>query len=1112
MRELSQEAKAALVVLRELGWTGAAADVATLPLGDATQRRIVRAALSRNGWYQLGSEVEEPDENTLENTDILAMYAARLGLPGARVASLLLLPNQDPNASRPQEEVEQAWRVTADLMAARSPAAEADFLQGFWGDFGRSSTFGASRHAALILQRIHDSALDLPDTVEYTKDFWAHVGARLDAVGKVYPWDVVKEPLPEAVLRARFSEHVRLTGQLGVQVTGPFATAVVEAMRRGWVPRQEVLDAALVAMDTAVRPADRKVWTTLLSDDLVMTAPELQAHRDRIIASLSVGDAPVVEALGIPLILAVEDPDLPEALLAVTAAATLKARKAVVAALRKRSVPAGEVGRECVQILEPWGQEHAPVAVALESLRGAWGLLDDPEADPEPQDEESAEFAWPATPPLWSVPRTDFGEPTLAALSEVAASLLRGNHEVTDLATERFLSLANRMARVDPDQVRGLMRSLSWNREMEYRAGLEEVADWAASKSPNPDSDLDPLDFRRTVQVAGHLGLSPVILSEPSWDDLRVDLADLTARLEELQAAGMAAFEADLVLALTRLEPASDAPELRARLAALDLPLMAWDREVRSESRAAAVVLEYVDDPVQEVVLTPAHRREAWVWSGAEVPASLRSVTQRLKGAGSIVKQGTLAVYPSWGDAVGPAMAWLANEDPENVPAATWQQVARRKAPLTPGLAINLLSGLRRSDQGEREVHFDAAKLAWERGLLRPGVPSLEYIDWVGTPLRPGATATSWVDAAEDGLLPVLWPLLDQLCAWAAASSRMPRDLGEVAAAMRRLAPSVVSAVHSGAAEASDLAVPGLRALAARSGKSQAILAAREALKTLPDAPSVAVVPAVNAQRFAADWPEGIADPPVLEDGALISGVDAPWFISSSKSAMILDLPGDDHRYRVSANVAHRLGHDLSCRVDRLDPGSDGSQTDTYKDELGWDQESRRLLARQAWNRDELTDYSQGLCAIAVGTLAYPGEWGDGARRSVRNLVTEGFLGATRVQGAARLLFNPADGVAFHADSLSPARMAGSLAKLPGLLPALWPILTEAVRAASGQEKAPRWLNGVLDVALDLAPVLAEAARRGLMPADWPGLAELAARPGKSAALTKARALVEALA
>jgi hypothetical protein len=73
-------------------------------------------------------------------------------------------------------------------------------------------------------------------------------------------------------------------------------------------------------------------------------------------------------------------------------------------------------------------------------------------------------------------------------------------------------------------------------------------------------------------------------------------------------------------------------------------------------------------------------------------------------------------------------------------------------------------------------------------------------------------------------------------------------------------------------------------------------------------------------------------------------------------------------------------------------------------------------------------------------------------------------------------------------------------------------VLTESVRYAVGVDgPVPSWLNRVLDTAIGNAEHLREASRRGWIDPTWSGLAELAARPGTTAALTKARTLVGAL-
>ena len=77
-------------------------------------------------------------------------------------------------------------------------------------------------------------------------------------------------------------------------------------------------------------------------------------------------------------------------------------------------------------------------------------------------------------------------------------------------------------------------------------------------------------------------------------------------------------------------------------------------------------------------------------------------------------------------------------------------------------------------------------------------------------------------------------------------------------------------------------------------------------------------------------------------------------------------------------------------------------------------------------------------------------------------------------------------------------------------------MLTECIKAAgalvSGGGKPPTWVNRVLDVALRYAPYLAEAAKRGFIPAEdsrWEGLSEIAFSGAKAASSAKAKQLLK---
>jgi hypothetical protein len=146
---------------------------------------------------------------------------------------------------------------------------------------------------------------------------------------------------------------------------------------------------------------------------------------------------------------------------------------------------------------------------------------------------------------------------------------------------------------------------------------------------------------------------------------------------------------------------------------------------------------------------------------------------------------------------------------------------------------------------------------------------------------------------------------------------------------------------------------------------------------------------------------------------------------------------------------------------------------------------------------------SNALVAVALGLLGNDGDAAFAGSRLVRSLIEHDVIGSEAVTQAMRwLLASPA---------VSPAKLTRPLEAEIELLPTLWPTLTEPVRVAGNViGSLPRCLNRVLDVIAHHAPHLAEATRRGLIPG-WPGLADIAARPGKSAAVAKAQALVPLL-
>ena len=98
------------------------------------------------------------------------------------------------------------------------------------------------------------------------------------------------------------------------------------------------------------------------------------------------------------------------------------------------------------------------------------------------------------------------------------------------------------------------------------------------------------------------LGEVPVLLSTPTWVDLRIDPAELVERLSTYVAAGAVAGEADLYLACTRVDLARVTDQVRTALDDLPVPVVLQDGS-RASFTAGPALRRYLDDPFREPAL-----------------------------------------------------------------------------------------------------------------------------------------------------------------------------------------------------------------------------------------------------------------------------------------------------------------------------------------------------------------------------------------------------------------------------------------------------------------------------------------------------------------------------
>ncbi|MFC3850011.1 hypothetical protein ACFORJ_07510 [Corynebacterium hansenii] len=1080
--KLNPRLNEAVEIFRELGWDEAdVADAPTLPLGTEEQRKAALAGLKTGDWGEYG-KVDPISYGWISAVDVdrnmLALFALRLGVSARRAESLLSLTDDV---------------ALARCVAQRGEAYAAQFIGRVCRSSRRGTEHSLSVYGAAAVRLVCELGLAVPENAEYLKD-WAVVALAAltgDVAEVSWPEDRTLPTLEE--LRPSIDEHWRTALRSGVPMTGPFGKVLSAAVKAGMIERDAGLEQLFVSLDTAVRPGDRKELTSLIVNDFAVTDDELVARADALIPVLSHGEAPIVEGFGPRLIANVADALVGEVALACLYAKTQKALRQVLTALKQRAFPGQASAELLADRLGELAQSRDKATVKLaEAVLASWNVS--PEV---PSEEPEVAGLWQPTPPLWSVPRFELGEVTPEALTEALRVLLsRGDVDVVDLGEDRFLALAVALANQSVDDTRralsGVSSSYYWSGPIHYWLADEPVH--TSRQEPSPLWDM------RVGSVFEHLGQIPCLLSQPSRVDLSIEFDDLVASLEKYAAAGVPVLQADLVMALARLDvTTADAnanlPEVAVRLAVGTL----LDRDT------AEVVAEYLADPFVEIDARSALSAQ---FDGVGWLDSLGGLSSNLYFEKWIARY--FGVFPHWGDALNVRLHRL---EPD-VASVIARQLARSAKPLGPGGAVNLLAVQRQGRPEHATESALALQEAWEHGLLVPGVADIGYLDWDGELRNIASFVESLRDAADGGMLSVVWPILDDVLVASLKAPRLLAGTAEAAQAMQDYVGEVLAAVASGVAPASACDVPGVRALAARSGSSKAVVAAKAVVRQLPDRaaePAKPAKPSLDPAQFDQIWPAEAGTKPNVPDGVTYS---LRWSSSNTKQTHLqLDMvvpgyPGAVFEINSPTRWLYDIaeeGQAISRRVSQDEPEGkeswlhwDGKAL-VSDDFRNWRKGTDRRLSRAA------TELSDALVAVLIAYLAVRADdvymTRERATERVQRLAEKGAYGSAAVKAAAIGL------LPYH-EVWSPARVVYVLEKQPELLPFLWPLLSEPLRFAGDQDSVPKWANRVLDVVTLHAGILLEATRRGYVPADaWDGIGALAAKKGSSVALKKARAL-----
>lgn len=562
---------------------------------------------------------------------------------------------------------------------------------------------------------------------------------------------------------------------------------------------------------------------------------------------------------------------------------------------------------------------------------------------------------------------------------------------------------------------------------------------------------------------------APVALSTPSYDDMRITGIDLVERMERYADENLAVFGTDLDRALSFLDPDTVTVDVRERLKAL---------------------------------------RRRW----------------NARGAAEAVEAVLACGQPSRADDQTPLIRMQGPPDGELDPwMGGWMlQVARHPFALSPGNAMNMLSALRAVDTRSHELSWEAVRAAWSRGLLRPGTPDLKQLDWQDTPAGFASLSRVLREVAEQGMLPLAWPVLSDMVDYAATADRVPPGAADTVEVIGELLPSVLAAVRAGDAPDQLLALPGIWALAARKSSAQAVSSAKNVTESLraegkgplpgsSERQPVREESGATAWRFAEVWGDDLRSWPdvdatgIIDDGAsVMMGRD----IATGKSQVL------------HVRLPEHEGDVFECALDRGLWRTHLAYADLYRQDTVTGQlvSIGHVDLRLAGETDTLepVPYGRGqryeghYCRTALlrslASLAVADKTSLRLNKSYRSQVIDGIVTARDVRETLRPVLESDLG----------GRIVRALEVVPESLPLLWPILTESVayvaELAGAGESLPRWLSRVLDVCFLARPVLAEAEQRGRVPegtARFPGLEVLAATKGSSVGVKKARALLE---
>ena len=1110
---MNPKLKDAVEIFDKLGWQNVDnQNVLTLPLGTAEERKLALDGVKSGPWngaLQI-SETEWSWQSFVDGKEgNLALFAIRLGVNAKRAANIA--HRSDKKALQVLLHDKGAKYATDTIVAiCENPR-------------NRFTEHSATYLAETAIRLVTDLDLEIPESIGYMKD-WANLAASaLDLPVKSNFWDShvkKKDFFDKDLILNRFYDHAQKGISLGVPATGPFGVLVQAGVEMGIIQRGQAITWGIFSLNKSVRPGDRRAWLEVL-EELDVTDEELCAHVPILTSALATGDNYLINQLGPRLIANVSTDELCEVIVSAFSTTTKKGKLLVLKAALKRDMPMN--GED----LAPWLgiyilDKDGSISKAAQALMDKWQLS----AEIDTFEETVDANVWQATPDVWELPKFIPEASNVENLTQLASKMVRRtreSHFYPDLETEKFLAMLVDLAYFDAELAKIAVQGLksNWGDFLTLNA-------WTKGKLDVRDERHNAYDIHhiyspikaRNSRLIFELEKIPCLLSTPSYMDLTITLEDLVSRLETYQKENVQPLEPDFLLALIRLDVTHIDVSVLTRLKKIKLDVFEknYTKETGDirESKigdVSSIVFEYLKDPLiePEVGVTSWNH---WGLRPIKIPKSLakfpNSRIQRYGRSYSVLE------YPHFKEKGINFIRWNFGEVDRDK-GIVMKQIAKLSTPLPPAALINFLGTLRTDTT---DLCWEAVNEAWERGLLRPHVADVAFLDLIcknPTHLQTLATALDLV--AAEGLLSVVWPILNDLIDVSLKAPKLITGTAELVDLVEKFLPAVKVAIENGYVDETALLLPAVRQLALKSGKSRGVMTAKQIVSSLPTVETKKVDDASEAfstgPTFDEIWcvkekRELIDDGVKVSVGGMVEGRgNNDMFIFN------LSLPSQpDKMYQVVKGFIFDLETDAYAHAQEVLAGTVGYTAVDFKEEgeLRWNQVSNALVFERdrKWRTDNEKVLSLSLLTVIIGISAQDGDAVYYGKRLVRKYIDSGFITDEVVARSMKVLL--------QYPIVSPGKLLRHLEKDVKLLSVMWPALTlsinEAGRVIGVGEKLPKWANRVLDVALMYGQYLVEAKNRGLIAeADfvWDGLVEIADMRGKSAAKEKALRLVEIL-